>query len=268
MEPLQNLQNKIWSRLKSPVLDADCSDLIVDSGKLSSLDRLNIYRNTISTAHISALVQCYTVCEKILGERYFKQLAQRYYFEYPAISQNLNEYGRHFPLFLKSWISKHDELNDFNYLVDLATLENSIEQAYYAKDDPSFSFEQNYHFDEFTRFQVYFRLSYSLSVIRTSFPIYEIWHSNINNDNNQEIEGLINEEFLCVVREDYEPVVYKIDEASGWLLERINKGSSLAEIAEDSARNKIDIQLHAIIPELIEKKWICKFEVKQKFDHV
>ena len=263
MDQIKSIQDKIWKGLKKPVIDIDCTNLFMDNGKLSSLERLNIYRNTVCTAHIDAISQCYKCCEKILGQRYFNQLARQFYYLYPARSQDLNEYGSEFPTFLQTSISEHTELKDFEYLADLAKLELAIERAYYAKDDPIFCFEQNLSLNSEAQHQLYLILSHSISLIRSKFPIYEIWHENKINDDCHEVTDISNEQFICVVRENYEPSVYKIEKPHWWLLDKFSENYSLSEIAELIVRDDFEIQIQKIIPELIQRKWICGLEIKK-----
>ena len=164
---------------------------------------------------------------------------------------------------MKKFISKHAELTDFQYLADLANLELAIDRSCYAKDDPEFSFEQVTSFDTNIQHEVYFKLSNSLFVIRTYYPVYEIWHGNENEDNCKIVDDICNDQFICVVRENYKPVIYKIDETCWWLLDKLLMNYSLTTIVETSISENIDININLLIPELIQKKWICEIEIKE-----
>ena len=260
MEPLHQLQRQFWNSLRSRTTDSICTRLAVTGDNLTPQKRLNIYRTTTRTAHTNALAQSYRCCEKILGERYFQQIANQYFYKCPAINQNLNVYGRSFPSFLEECVRDRPELNDYPYLPDLATLEWAYERAYYAADDPAFDFSAlpALHHDRYQH--VCFEPSASLSVLESSYPIYEIWLANQGQDVPQEIEAILEPQYLCITREDFKPSIHKIDQDCRWTINHVQNGLSLGELEALAGRENVDIQVQ--LPALIRKKWICRYYFK------
>ena len=263
MNQLTSLQQQFWDSLRNRKTSSVCALLSSTNKKLTPEERLDIYRNTARTAHIDALAQSYPCCKKILGKRYFKQIANEYFYKYPATSQNLNLYGESFPLFLQDWIENHAELIDYQYLPDMAKLEWAYEQAYYAKDDPLFDFNSlpTLHHDHYQ--YICFRPSASLSVLRSSYPIHEIWRANREQDKSQEIDAISGPQYLCIARDNFKPVVHKIDHACWWVIDKIQNGLSLGECESLATRENIDAQLQKILPELVRRKWICGYYFKR-----
>ena len=266
MDHLHNIQHQFWNGLRDHETDSKCAQLFSPGGKLTQQERLNIYRDTMHTAHTGALAQTYKSCEKILGEKYFKQIANKYFYEYPATNQNLNLYWQSFPLFLQHWGQNHTELSDYQYLPDLAQLELAYEQAYYAKDDPLFDFSSLAALSDDSQRQLRFKLSAALSILRSNYPIYEIWLANQEHDHSQEINAIHEPQYLCVAREDLKPIIHKIDHNNWWLIEKIQNHFSFTELGVLAAQEGIDIPLQNIIPQLIQNKWICGYYAKHDED--
>ena len=262
MNQLNTLQHQFWNSLRNVRFDSSCSSLISVCGNLSEEDRLNIYRNTMRTAHITTLSECFNCCEKILGDRYFNKIANEYFYSNPAISQNLNVYGRTFPSFLQTWVSNHPETKDYEYLPDLAKLEYAFEQAHYCKNDPLFDFNSFSKLEEYEQQQIIFQLSHSLTILKSRFPIYEIWHVNNKQDNAQEVDSISEPQYLCITRDVFKPIIHKIDAQKWWVLNNIQRSLSLEKIHMLSQDENINVPLNIIIPELIKKKWICGYLIE------
>lgn len=261
MIQLNTLQHQFWNSLRDVRSDSSCSTLLSVDGNLSEEDRLNIYRNTMRTAHTTALSESFNCCEKILGDRYFSKIANDYFYSNPATSQNLNLYGRTFPDFLQSWVRHHPETKDYEYLPDLAKLEYVYEQAYYCKDDPLFDFNSFSKLEEYEQQKITFQLSHSLTILKSSYPIYEIWRVNQEQDNAQEVESISEPQYLCITRDVFKPVIHKIDAQKWWVLKNIQGSLSLEKIYTLSQNEGINVPLNIMIPELIQKKWICGYSI-------
>ena len=263
MTQLYDIQHRFWNSLRNPEANSACTQLFSKNGRITQKERLNIYRSTMRTAHIDALVETYQCCEKILGDKYFNQIASDYFYKYPATSQNLNLYGKSFPLFLQSWVQDHAELMDYKYLPDLAKLELARELAYYAKEDPIFDFNLLATLNEDSYQHIYFNLSSSLSVLRSIYPVYEIWHANQEQEGAKEIKAIHEPQYLCITRENFKPVIHKIDQLCWWVIEKIQNSSSFGELEILAQQEENDIPLQKIVPELINKKWICGYHTKK-----
>lgn len=259
MNQLHDLQRQFWHNLRNRQSNSVCAQLSSVSEKLTPEERLNIYRNTGRMAHIDALAQSYQCCEKILGKRYFKQIANEYFYKYPATNQNLNVYGQAFPLFLQNWIQNHTELNDYQYLPDVAKLELAYERAYYAQDDPLFDFNSLTTLDRDYYKHICFKLSASLYTLRSIYPVHEIWLANQGQAQSREVKAIPGFQYLYVARDNFRPIVGKTDQACWWVVNKIQNGLSLGELEALATQESVDIQLQKIVPDLIQKKWVCEY---------
>ena len=261
MHQLQSIQRQFWDCLRNRDTNAECLPPLSEGGTLSNQERLEIYRNTMRSAHIRALAGMYSCSEKILGERYFRQIATEYYHAYPATSQDLNLYGESFPTFMLDWVHNHPELVDYPYLPDLAKLELAIEQSYRAKDDPDFDFDMLATLDEDGYRNICFTLGASLSILESAYPVYEIWTAHQEQDEVEVIGSIDKPQYLCIARENFKPLIHKVDQASWWVMEKTSSCHTFGELESLAQLEKIDIPLQRIIPELIHKRWICGYKI-------
>ena len=178
MQALHELQKQFWKSLRCKDLLQTNHEYVSEGGKLTPSDKLNIYRKTSRTAHTNALSQRYFCCEKILGEKFFTQIAKQYFYGNPATNQNLNLYGGFFPQFLNEYVNSHSDLSDYHYLPDLARFEQAYELAYHAKDDELFDFGGLANLDSQSYQNLCFELSEALHILISDYPIYEIWQVN------------------------------------------------------------------------------------------
>jgi len=262
MSNLQYLQQQFWGQLRSRSASEENILQISNIGNLNAKNRLDIYQQTTRTAHTSALAECYECCETILGSKYFNQLAKEYYYQYPSEDQDLNQYGQYFIDFLATYISEHEELSDYHYLIDLAKLEKHYQFAFFSKDEAKFDFEAISSLDESSYQNICFLPNSSLEILKSNFPIYEIWSENKDSNSEQKINAIKSPQYLCIYRTDIVPAVEKINFQEWWTLEKILMGFSFSEIESHAIQHDYDISLNVIIPHLIQKGLLCGFTIK------
>ena len=223
---------------------------ITKISKISPQLALDIYRNNTRGARLQCLEMIYPVCRKILGDETFHLIAQQYVTEDTEGSSDLNHYGESFKLHLESLLVAGRLPEEYIYLTDLVTLEYKIHAAYYADTDPLFPFklfEQKVNNNQ----QVYFKISASLGLIVSEYPVYEIWRSNKEQQRAEEIKPIEGKQYLLVYRNGYKSSIAVINNREYSIIEAIIKNLSLQEIINNS-----DFDINNVLPVLITNKWI------------
>ncbi len=260
MSELQAIQHAFWSSVKQRKTEPGCLERVRDGRKISRDQRVDIYRTTMREAHVRALAHTYVGCEKILGVRYFGQLAAEFYYQHPATHPDLNRYGKAFPDFVQDFIGHHQELAEYPYLPDLVRLEWMYEQAYYAKEDPVFDFEGLAGLGEDAWRGLRFTLGASVSVLRSAYPVLELWEAQRGQEEVREIEAIDEPQCLCIAREGFKPVIHKIGHALWQVVDWIDQGYTFGELEVLARQETVETSLQIIIPELISRKLICGYE--------
>ncbi|HET9958741.1 MAG TPA: DNA-binding domain-containing protein [Polyangiaceae bacterium] len=127
-------------------VDADAAErLVMSSARLSALDRLELYRQSYHARLLECLADDFPVLREAAGVEGFEWLARGYIAEHPSRGPNLNEFGRHFPGFIRTarWAERPREgapeltaLPPVEFLADLAALEWALVVAVHAPSCP------------------------------------------------------------------------------------------------------------------------------------
>lgn len=227
---LAELQAKFWSSTRNhsdeiyPLIRSDLGFL--------PKQRMDVYRTTARSAHVSALMDSYPVCRAILGDDYFKQIAKRYYIQTPSRSADMNEYGDSFPGFIAQLYNQREELRDYYYLTDLARLEWEYQKTYYAADVVTFDIEKFQSDCERLGGEAILALQPCISLMSSSYQIFEIWDMHRSDNIQTRINATRNRQYLCIYKQGHVVVVDKIDFHVYALLVSVRQNKSLSEIAE------------------------------------
>lgn len=224
-------------------------ELVGGNERMSTEDKLKVYRNNARFSLVHTLEQIYPACLKTLGKDYFRQCARAYIKKHPSNNANLNHYGENVPAFFAGLLKERaDELKDYAYLPDLALLEREVHAVYYAADDMPFDFEA---FEKLThrdnKKDIRFALPAAMALLETTTPALAIWETLLAKDAGDtdfpvESRGV---EYLCVRRVDDIPRVEAIEEEHYAVLTAIGNGATLSALADKFAH------LDDILPTLI-----------------
>ncbi len=223
---------------------------ISKKSKISPQLALDIYRNNTRGARLKSLEIIYSVCKKILGDETFYSIAKQYAIEDTEGLSDLNHYGESFILHLKSLLEAGRLSEDYGYLADLASLEYKMHAAYYANTDPEFPFKL---FEEKinNKQQVVFIISSALGLIASTYPVYEIWKSNKEQQYVEKIKAIEGKQYLLIYRNEYKPSIIVINKNQYIVIEAIINKFSLQKIIND-----IDCDVNNVLPILISNKWV------------
>jgi len=105
----------------APVDERSAAALVTRSDRLTSLERLEIYRRGYHARLIECLADDYPVLQHHLGDERFESLCRAYIARYPSTGSNLNVYGRHM-----AELCREEPLPEPGFAADLASLEWAI----------------------------------------------------------------------------------------------------------------------------------------------
>lgn len=234
---------------------------ISQSAKFLPHQRLEVYRTTARSAHISTLVDVFPVCSAILGERYFKQLAKQYFKQTPSLDPDLNQYGESFPGFLAKQIIVRAELNEFSYLVDLARLEWEWQGAYYSADEVLFDMQAFQSNCAAQGADVVLKLQASIRLLSSCYPVYQIWQSHREDKLRKKFDPIFKRQYLCVYKHQLQVHVKLIDPKLYFLLLSIKRGLTLGEITELFAGQ---VDFNSTLATVVKQQWLERSYIKQQ----
>jgi hypothetical protein len=167
----------------APVDARSAARLITPSATLSSLERIDIYRQGYHARLIECLVDDYPVLQHALGEEAFEALCRRYIARYPSRAPSLNYFGRHMSDFCRS-----EALPEPVFAADLAALEWAVVLGIHARSAPSIGFEDLGQVPPERWPGARFTVNPSLCVLRLEYPV-NAYLQGYRNDEVPEVPG-------------------------------------------------------------------------------
>ena len=227
---LTELQAQFWSSARNQA--GEIYPLIRSDLGFLPKQRMDVYRTTARSAHVSALMDSYPVCRAILGDDYFKQIAKLYFVQTPSRSANMNEYGDSFPGFIAQLYNQREELRDYYYLIDLARLEWEYQKIYFTANAVTFDIEVFQDNCERLGGEATLALQPCISLVSSSYQIFEIWQMHRSDNIQTKINAAGYRQHLCIYKQGHAVIVDKIDLDVYALLVSVRQNKSLSEIAE------------------------------------
>lgn len=251
--------------LKSSVKESEFLTQLLPLSSLTKEKQLSIYKSNVNGAYQKVLGQVYPACLNILGEDYFNQLCRAYRFKYPSTDSDLNNYGEYFTVFVKEQSDLHDELNDFEYLAELALLEWHWHASFYADNDSSFAFEKLAKVEPSEQNILIFILSNSFSLHSSIYPVLDIWKANKSSvEGNQEFSMPEAETYFCISRVEFTPKITLLNNYQYELLKSISNGLSLTQLTERDFIAAGDFQNE--LTRFIQNGWVTGFSLLELRD--
>jgi hypothetical protein len=196
---------------------------------------------------------------RIVGERFFDAMAERYVRAEPSRSPDLNAYGATFPEFIQAF----PPAASVPYLADVARLDWACQAAMTAPQDGALDLQALAAVPEERQPDVVFEPSRSASLLRSAFPIHRIWQ--LAQPGGEDGAGVRLDEGgvrLIVWRQDQELRIELLEDDELRLLSEIALGRSLGEIAETLGAGAHPLDVPALLPKLVTRGWLTGFRLR------
>jgi len=238
MIPLHKLQID----LARAILDNDSSinEKFIIAGQLDAQRRLRLYRNNVFHTLIEALRAVYPVIYRLVGDEFFLILADRYIHAHPSLSGNLHDFGNK----LSSFLQQFEPASNLPYLGDVAKLEWAYHHAFHAADADGIDiskFEQSAMANSET---LRFILNPAASIIKSTYPILEIWQKNqdhFQGDDSIMLDGSL--EFLLVNRIDCDIQFQRLEKNLYDFLLDLSLGATFSDACLAATKSGSDLNL-------------------------
>jgi hypothetical protein len=144
----------------------------------SSLNRLDIYHNTIFSGLTKALCLTYPAVQCLVGADFFEGVAQLFIVRHPPRAAYLNCYGGEFPDFLRDLPAA----TAVAYLADVARLEWAVHCAIHAPDIKPLELAALAAVKPVDQGRVSFIAHPSVHLLRVDYPVDVIWRAVLAGD--------------------------------------------------------------------------------------
>lgn len=188
--------------------------------------RLWIYQNNVFAAIREYLQEVYPAVLGLVGDKFFKQMAQILVQNSPPSEGNIYSFGQNFD----SVIAKFEALQDMPYLPDLMNYEWALHKAYFSSlancIDPN-SIEES----QLLSMPIHFNPS--VTTIHSKYPIYEI-HRQSLPDYVAEVAIELNQsqDSLLVYKQDYAVASRLLNEDEWVFFDMVSKSENILQSIE------------------------------------
>lgn len=226
---------------KNPSAFLDC---IENSATLSAQQRVTIYQDSMVEGFITALQETFPVCQKLVGEEFFRAMAKKYIYQTPSISPDLGEYGQSFPDFITTFAPAQS----LPYLADTALFEWYRCRILQGENNQPFNIQALAAIDENLQNQIIFQLPKNSYLIASKFPLARIWEVHQENYIGEfSVDFNISGESFLLYKIDSQIKIASLTTAQYNLLQIIQQEKKLGEFNE--------IQL-SLLPQIVAQGWI------------
>lgn len=227
---LRDLQKDFAAALLAPAGPAPRG--LVGPDREPDVKRFEVYRNNVFVGLIDALKAAFPAVCRIVGDEFFAAMAHRYVALEPPCSPVMLEYGSTFAAFVETF----EPARSVPYLADIARLERAWVEAYHAAESRPIAVACLGSVPPQRLPQLSFTLHPSLRVVRSPFPIVQIWQTNIDGGIPVAIDIDGGGEQALVIRPDAEVEVRRVTFGAATFIQSLSAGASIA-LATSLARD-------------------------------
>ncbi|NRB35130.1 MAG: putative DNA-binding domain-containing protein [Rhodobacteraceae bacterium] len=203
-------------------------DGLLDGADAPAGRRFNIYRNNVAVSLTEALHQGFPILTKLLGAQNMDGLAGIFLRAHPPSSPLMMHYGEALPGFLAGL----PQLQHLPYLPDVARLELAIRRSYHAADHTPITPDRLGQIAPEALMLCSARLAPSAQLIRSDWPIFDIWRFNTEADAPKPQTGA---QDVLVTRPDYDPVPRLLAAGAADWIAALQGGATLSDAYDQAA---------------------------------
>lgn len=228
--------------------ETDALSSYCDSG--TNTDLFNIYRNGFYRACIDALASNYPAIVALLGEAYFRSIANAYVTQSPPEQGSLAGYGRSFPQYLQtSSVSRN-----LPYLADVAKLDRAWLDVYFSSVSIPLTPERiaemaqsgnELNLDGIT-------ISKSTALLSLDYPVAEVWGKLKDFGRITDVIKLSKQpECVLVWRHNSEVLRRQLSRTEFDFFSALNEGQNLERAVESAYGDDKEFELDSFFLNLI-----------------
>jgi hypothetical protein len=183
---------------------------------------LEVYRRTVLANLCGALAATYPVVQRLVGESFFREAAERFARAHPSRSGDLNAYGRE----LAQFLAGYEHAAQVPCLPDVARLEWACHESFDAADAAPLDFAALARVPASGHGRIVFALHPAVRLVASPHPLAAIWEANQpgRDGTPRRLEG---EDHVLVHRDRFTVRVTSIETCEWDFLAALARGESL-----------------------------------------
>ena len=186
--------------------------------------RFDVYRNNVAVSLTEAVETGFPVIRKLIGEQNFSAIAGVFLRQHPPASPVLFLYGDEFPQFLRGF----EPLQHLGYLGDVAAVEMAMRHSYHSADAAPIDPARLGEIPPERLGDLRLTLAPSLRLVRSPWPIYDIWAFNTYDDQPKPRHEA---QDALITRAEFDPKPHLLPKGGAELILALQAGQTLGEAA-------------------------------------
>ena len=217
--------------------------------------RFNVYRNNVVVSLVEALHTGFPVLATLLGKENMDGLAGLFVRAHPPTSPVMVFYGAALPDFLATL----PQLSHLGYLPDVARLELALRRSYHAADGDPISSERLAELAPQDLLAAQVSLAPSVRVLRSAWPIHDIWRFNTEDDAPKPTPGA---QDVLITRAEFDPLLHLLPPGAAAWITVLGQGETIGAALEAAAREAPDFDMTTPLTLLLAGNAIISLENK------
>lgn len=218
----------------------------------SRSQRFAIYQNNVFYSLTTALGDLYPVVKKLVGEDFFTGTASYYLRVCPPQQAAMVHFGQDFPEFL----TQFEHTQTMPFLAEVARLELARHRTYHATDKTPVSVEAFSQIAPEQLADATTELHPSLQLVQANSPIFSIWQTNQDDQEQEESINLDEPQHVLVVRAVYNVAMYAVDSGTYHFVKELQHGRAIEQAIGNTFEQVGEFDVSNAIQLLVQEQFI------------
>lgn len=226
MPTLRDLQADFAAHLRGEDRPGLAETVVGDT--ITATARLRIHRHHIERSLVEALASTFPTVQAIVGEAFFRTMAEGFVRRELPRQPVLAEYGADFP----AYVSGYGPAAALSYLGDMAALDWALNLAFHAPLEDRLTAAGLAGLSAERLFDLSPVLATGSTLLRSPYPIDQIWHASQPGTSIGSVSLEDGPASVLVLRRPDDAAFVSLDPAEGVFVAALVEGSSLGQAAE------------------------------------
>ena len=223
----------------------------------TKFDGIEVYQSSYQAALFNHLKSVFSIAPRLVGDFFMHELLWRYVKTHQSSSYDLNRYGDE----LAAYILTLKQTKTVPYLADFCRIEWQRHIASY------YGLNEQFNFEVFSKLpiervqSVKFAINPSLALIKSSYPIYQIW-SMVYHDEEKQLSLEVGSESVAVFNNGTHTHVQKISDLENDFIEVLLTHASWQQAMVEMERLHPNADAEQLLHHGLLNQWITNFSVE------